>query len=429
MRFLPAFLALISSTAHATCPFEKPFNLQDQIVVAIEGAGAKIKEALKEKPPFNRACQFPGAITGRPKTNLLKREVPQRDSNGHSSQAFLKLVAAKVREKIETNANMTKDLAVCLQSSAPVCADAQNWARVQLPEFVKEARFHLSVAQSPYQFETRIGTQSLWNYRLDPLGTPKMVDWSYVSDQELVTARKTLDYYEREQTAQAKAGNPDSLLTRRFQHFEAYQTMMSTLPFVQYIRSESPDIGEIRYAVSETLKNIDKEQKAFVKIEKDIRKNPVPAGALKILAYASIVESVLLENPQYCGLATALQYSANDREIQNMIATGLPILAVSLIAPPLAGFAVGVAASASTIVSAQSNLNAERVRSFSQVYGDADYFQRVAAAQKRRDFSVVFAPMGLGAGGAVLSRVGSMLQVGSAVSKVGILTRAQSLAH
>lgn len=399
-----------------------------------------------EHAPFNYACKNRRSTVGRPPTGLFKREVPQTDNKGNTSRAFLKIVEAKIRKKIDENRNMAKAITTCTNSDKPQCKDIRVWVETALPEFVGQARFHLSVAQSPYEKKTWFNIASLSsNSDLDPLGMPKLRSWSPLSPDEKKLADETLKEYihtvKAEYPGAVKLERSEALIVLRFQHFEQYQAMMAQLPFLQYISSEKPTTDEVLAAAKELEKNIALEEKELDKISEVLKKEPkdptepLDPKALTLLKYTTQVEEALLENSKYCAIATSLVYTGDNRELGNTLALSLPILAVSMAAPPVAaalgasmamgmgiGLGAGAVMGAGFIYDSQRVLDQERVRSFSQFYGGPENLEaeRVRLAEADRDFQIISFPLNFAGAG-----VGSLAK--QALVKTGAIKAASKI--
>lgn len=366
-----------------------------------------------EHAPFNYACQNPKSTVGRPQTGLFKREVPETDGNGNTSRAFLKIVEAKIRQKIDENRNMAKAISNCAKSNESQCREIRSWVETALPEFVGQARFHLSLAQSHFETKTWVNlTSTFVNTNLNPLGTPKFRSWSRLSPEERIVAEKRMEKYigeiKAEQPNASESERLETLLVLRYQHFEQYHAMMSQLPFLQYISSEKPKPQEVLAAVKELENNIALEEKELDKITQALEKNPMDPKALTLLKYTTQVEEALLENSKYCAIATSLAFTLDNRELGNILGLSLPILAVSIAAPPVAGvlgastaMGTGISVGAGAILGAgfiydsQKYLDQERVRSFSQFYGGPENLEseRVRLAESERNFQIITFPL------------------------------------
>ncbi|MDG0816748.1 AAA family ATPase [Bdellovibrio svalbardensis] len=374
-----------------------------------------------EQAPFNFACQNANATVGRPKTSLFNRDVPLKDQKSYRSVDFLKQIESKIRSKIQDNKNMAKAVKTCLKQDSAKCAEIKDWTTNALPDFVGTARFHLSLAQSAHQIKTWFGkTSTNINTDLDSLGSPKLKHWDPLSAQEKAQAQKAMKIYQeqirkehKDSTAEEKK---EALLVLRYQHFEQYQSMMAQLPFLQYIQTAKPTPKDILNAVTELETNIATEEAELNKITKALAQNPLGTKSLDLLRYATLVEETLLEKPQYCAIATSLVFTSDNRELGNALAIGLPLLAVSIFAPPIAasmgasaltasgvGVGIGATAGAAFIYDSQKILDQERTRSFSQFYGDESglELEQVRVAESMRDFQVITMPLALTGTGAL----------------------------
>jgi hypothetical protein len=62
---------------------------------------------------------------------------------------------------------------------------------------------------------------------------------------------------------------------------------------------------------------------------------------LDLMQYRSIVEELLLKNPENCGMGASLVYMMNTVNQEDSLAIGLPIMAASFLAPPMIAIAAG----------------------------------------------------------------------------------------
>lgn len=310
----------------------------------------------------------------------------------------------------------------------------------------------MSLAQSQHQLATLVGhTMKIPNGNLTPLGTPKMFDWDPASREERSTAKKALLMYRKKIAEEFPSKSEDEkdrmLMAQRYAHFEIYQAMMADLPLLQYIRSETPDKAEILSAVSELEKNLTKEEQMVQGLSDALQKTPLPPEVLDFFNYSSLAEEILLENPQYCGLATSLSHTRTNRQIGNALAISLPIMAISFFAPPAAvalgssaavgtGIAIGsgVAAGGVFAYESQVDLEQERVRAFSHLYGEKDQsgrtdlsqLEQARLAEKTRNFQLLTLPMAFGGLGAFRSVA---IRAGTAASQLKVLGRAALTDH
>lgn len=347
----------------------------------------QVLEAVEdlEEPPFLKACKDdPELIKGRPVAgkNLMDTSVDANDNRGNKTTQFLDAVGAKLKANLEANTNIVDTLIRCLSSqqasSDSTCNDVKTWIDKPLKEYVKETRSHLAVAQSEHQL--RSYTKVAWkgvNKDLASLGSRKELRWEKVTEKELSEATRTLRSYEIEAAkAEMESKNTskvtrktsrgtrrlhpgfmnDYMLVKRYGHFNLYRSRMAELPILQYLKSAEPSRGEVLSAALKMKEDLNKEWAEFnkraqlLKKAKD-EKSPLHPSLLAWLGYNVEVESVLLEQPQACGLAMSLlEYDAG-RERAKALAIGLPLLAVSIVAPPVAiaagglgaGIAVGLA--------------------------------------------------------------------------------------
>lgn len=402
---------------------------------------AAVEEA--EVAPFAYACQEPGAIDGRPKTEHLSRKIPKQDAEGQKTTALLERLLKKIEDRVSENENMANVLNECLspRQAHPTCKDAQIWAQETLPKTVNEARYHLALSQSPASLRTWLQDSSeKLNSDLDSPGIYKEIAWEPLTESERKVAQKSLNEYRAEIEAETRKLHPnknskeykemvsDSILKVRYVfHHKQYQGIIAELPFLQYISSANPSPQHIREASQKLLANIQREKEFLkdmrahldqakandhcsrekIKMRANRRKcENISHELLRLLNYSSLLEETLLENPEYCGLATNLVYTSLSREIGNTVLVGLPIMAISFIAPPAVALVGGLGAGGAFIAYSQIELNRTKKRSLSQVYADpaSGELEDLKMLEDQRNLGIITLPLGLGLGSMAISK-------------------------
>ena len=114
---------------------------------------SEIRDEL-EQSPFMTVCNHPGALQGRPATGLMIRSVVEADSKGRTSRSFLKRVLEKVRTRVQDASGQIEKVKACMGRFRPGCTEVSQWLHTDLPEYVKSARYHLSLSQSQHELKT-----------------------------------------------------------------------------------------------------------------------------------------------------------------------------------------------------------------------------------------------------------------------------------
>ncbi len=390
-----------------------------------------------EASPFRVAChEPPGLLRQRPPTGLFRRQIPVRDSRGRNTRDFLRRIRERVQQKITENRNMLRSLETCLtRSRAPDgCEDLHVWADRELPAFVAEARQHLALAQTEHQVNSWFSRPHRdLNLQLSPQGTEKMVPWAPLTETERELAQERLRGYNREirseverRMADGRLPRPrasrarvssssasgrfsveadrfaaDAMLAQRFTHAQSYHAMISEIPLLQYLSSAQPSREEILGAVRRMQDNLRDEEKMAADAWKELESAPaerIPASALHFLRYQSFVEEELVREPADCGLITSVSHTQLNRDLGTGLAIGLPILAASIFAPPLAAFGIGAVAGLGFAYDSQLELDRTRTIAFSQLYADPAQGETrdVEAAGRARDMNLVLLPLSFG---------------------------------
>lgn len=426
MRLFPAAGALgsllfstsIASAQIGTCPDEWG---------AFMGQVAEIRQTAEsyEESPFQAACKEPpGLLKDRPATGLFRRAVPERDTKGNTAREFLKKVMGKVKNRVEESENLARNIRVCLKPDAPRgCAPLQKWLREELPSYVNEARYHLALGQSQREFGTWLGrTSTELNDDLDGLGSYKEIPWTPLTEDEKRLPAADLQTYRQEIRAEAtrrlQSGElnrqttrrfvDESLLAVRFQHYQTYYQMLAEVPLMQHLRGPGAGEKDILEALDRMEEQL-RAEKNFLRSKERLLNRPgeLDPEVLQMMNYNSFVEETLLESPGECGLATSLLYTSSNRELGNALAIGLPVMAISIFAPPLAGFAIGAAAGGGFALHSHLEYRQARARALSHVYGDRvgrpegvlpSDLPQLEASYRQRNYDLVTLPVGMGLG-------------------------------
>jgi hypothetical protein len=377
---------------------------------------AQVRDHIEESP-FMVACKEPpDLLKGRPPTSLFVRSVVEKDSHGRTSRDFLKKIIARVRQRISDTDNQIQNIQQCMSSTDQECAEISQWAHTTLPVFVKAARYNLSLAQSPSQIKTwlDISSQEV-NTQLKPLGSYKFEAWAPLTADEKVRAQSQLKQYKQEiaQTLQQRMSNGrlgedpktfvnEALIGVRYKHYLAYHETMAEVPLLQYLKGPEVTSTDLQNAFRKMEAGLNKESQNLNRLEKMLNtKGPLPADVLQLMNYNSEVEEILFADNKDCGLATSLLYTMTNRQLGNGLAVGLPILAVSLFAPPLIGVAAGLAAGSYGVYTDYKDFRDTQARTLNYIYGDSLHadLADLESSSKELKYSAITLPVGMGIGG------------------------------
>ena len=409
------------------------------------GNASEIKDAVDkyEKPPFAKACQAPGALKDRPSTSFLHIFPPTKDSSGHTSLDFLERVQKKVAAKVAENEQMGKAIGYCANpaNASLKCASGKAWISGELTKRLQVIRYNLALANNPDTNDGFFkGKRSLadLNSDMNTMGSYKEEAWQPLSEAEKADANRVLDSYKVKAMTESKGEKypnvfaKDMIRTLRYQHYQEYLRQMAQIPFAQYLKSGNPSEAEVQTAAAQFTKNVLKEKKKIDGLAKDIsdaRKNGggVPADVMELLNYSSIVEDTLLESPEYCGLATSLIYSRSNKDTAAALAIGLPVLAATFFAPPIAAVTIGIAGGAIGLANSQLALSEAKRQGLNNFYNDNDpdaaVLKQMSDAQKDRDLNIIALPAGYGMGVFAASTVRVMAKAAIAANRLGAGTR------
>lgn len=343
-----------------------------------------------EKAPFSEACQAPDSIKGRPATGLFVRKYPSQDTEGHKTADFLGNVLDLAVQKLDRDLTFVENLKSCYAEnrSKTECHEMRAFAEQQVPQLIKDVRFHLSVAQSPKDLISGFGqTNTTPNYRMRAWGTVKLKSWQLLDKDEYAVAKAALTAYQSEIIAHyLKAWNQEkytatyggrevikaSLIQVRFQHFQQYRSFMAAAPFLQYFTKADPTVQEVITAFEEFQANakVEKEMLAGyqIKLQGEATASETDVIVGTVMQYSAYIEFALMESPELCGLATSLMYTSSNRALGTAVSMGLPLLAASFFAPGLIAYPLGVLASAYFAMDAYHNYQTQKIRSGSVLF-------------------------------------------------------------
>ncbi len=338
----------------------------------------QISETIEaiEVSPFAKACHHPpGLLNGRPKTGLFRRALPETDSQGRTSRKLLTDLALAAISDIEGELHFLDAIDGCmggrLEKKSEVCKVVEEW-KTSLDETVREARIDLALSINASQYETLIKRSGLVdaNMGLDPHGTFKKTKWQVLNAEEAQLTKQILKEYRNESEAEAKKYGllpgteahkkfvQDAILGARLKNWSNYVKTISTHPILQYLTRYPIDRNELQTAIRELRGHL-RSDRAMAQakltalntttapivnefgIEIGKQSLPTPASALTLLDFQPQLERLLLAKPEFCGLATSLVLTKENRKIGNQLAIGIPIAVTGIALPFFTPWVVG----------------------------------------------------------------------------------------
>lgn len=387
------------------------------LLLALTGAPAW---GADEESPFNEACHEPGALRGRPATGLFVRGYPEADAQGRRSAEFLSDVVGLAVQKLDRDLTFAENLRACNggpRQDTAECAELQAFVKIQIPQLLKDVRFHLSVAQSPRDLNSGFGqTDTAPNYRMRALGTVKLKSWERLNEEEYALAKKTLKSYQDEiirhhlaawkrEKYTGSYGERQvikaSLIQVRFQHFQQYRSFMAAAPFLQYFTHADPTVDEVLAAFAEFERSAQQEKNLLTGYLHDLATAGFVGAAAgrtdeivgTILQYSAYVEFALMENPGFCGLAASLIYTQSNRALGTAIAVGLPLLAASFLMPGIAAYPLGIVVGAYFALDSYRNYQTQKTRAGSVLFLAPGGDGALADAQDQLSAEVILFPL------------------------------------
>lgn len=394
------------------------FILSNALILLV-AAAAHAEGTPQEPTPFAEACLDPGALAGRPSTNVLIRTYARVDKDGRKASDYLGVVLGYALEKLENDLTFVDNLAQChgeLKNS-PSCDELRSFTAKQVPQLIKDVRFHLALAQSPKDLSSTFGsTTTTPNYKMWAIGTVKIRDWERTTKEEYETAANVLKSYKNEIVqhylqlwnetkytgtyGQRMALNA-SLIQVRFQHFQQYRSLMAAAPFLQYFDSANPSVEETLTRFQEFKLNALKEKAYLQDLQAKLQGQPSDDDMDQVIAsalqYSAYVEFALMDNPEFCGLAASLMYTNMDRGLGTSLVIGLPLLAASFFMPGIVAYPLGIVASAFFVVDSLKNYDLANTRAMSVLFLDpgGDSNQTLLEARNNLEFEVMLFPLSL----------------------------------
>lgn len=415
-----------------------------------------------EQSPFSTACHEPEALRDRPKTGLFHRSIPNTDKFGNSSKELLNLVGETALSDLEGEDGFLKAVEDCISNPnrADVCPPAirttiGEWKSAFL-KTIAGARIDLALSQDAKDYGTILSHSSAksLNTELDSRGTQKEKSWKPLSPSERETASGILEDYIAEAKAKAaeshKVGSSeykkfvnDAVLGARLKNGYNYVNTLSRMPLLQFVNSEKPSDQEILDGIKIMRKHIAEDIKATkenLKIANqnvsiiygrsgvEVRRVPrteIDPRALSLLDFSPQLEAILRENPKFCGLATSLVNTKDNRKIGNSLALGIPLAVTAIVVPFFTPWIIGagVGAAAGSVAVVESKLSRDEaahrfmtVVEYENVHQDrpTEPYQRLAEADKEFKVSLILPPAG-----AILGGVGKTVEVTRAALNIG----------
>ncbi len=423
----------------------------------------QISEAIEEAEvaPFAKAChEPPGLLKGRPETGLFRRALPETDAKGNSSRAFLKELALSAISDLEGETSFLDAIEGCLtgkeKKDSDVCGVVFEWES-SLAETVRGARIDLALSINANQYDTLIKKSGhiSANLALDPHGTLKKEDWKPLDKAESDLTKKILEEYKTEATSEAqkrghKPGSEsynrfvsDAILGARLKNWASYAKVISTHPILQYITTSPLNRTELLGAVKILRGHLNQDTKmAKEKLELlgkttapvygrsgvkvGIKSLPTPTDALALLDFTPQLERLLLENPKYCGLATSLVLTKDNRKLGNQLALGIPITAAAIALPFFTPWIIGASFGAAAGGAAVLETKLERDHAFHRFLAVLEHetgaeettsprYQDLTKADKEFKVSLFLPPAG-----AILGGAGKTIEVTKSALNIGV---------
>ncbi|NCN42024.1 hypothetical protein GW916_12335 [bacterium] len=407
------FIALISLSAlfpHALgdsvqC---KP-NITTDRLSEIKDLSQHIKEASQDSP-FEMACKKSGNNLSEPKVSFLGDQLPKEDSNGVLAKEFFNEVLDRIEYLNKENSLGAKNLNYCTGEGSEIedCKDLKNWSENILVEEVKDARYHLSLSQDPKSLASGFGRASLSiNRKLSSPSFHKELPWSPLTKSESQLAEETLREYVNEIKQDLSNGSfscstekhkrtPNKCLNLELQnirrdHSEQYEEILTKAPILQFISSDHPTLSDVHAASKEIQNQLEKESKNIAELRDlvnniDVSKKVnvqsggrtmsfeliggMPPKLAEIFRYNHLVEGFLLNNPKYCGIASALKKKMTYNDLKQDLSVIVPTLAISIFGTPLAGVLAGGAASGHFVTKRWKEYDLEKNITLSEIVGE-----------------------------------------------------------
>lgn len=336
---------LISSAKTSPC---EPTDFEKFVKSSHEIALKEEKEL--DKSPYHYACQQRYDLYKPPTFRSIFSDLNIEDKYGNTSLGFMKELSAAVMryadEKISTLDGLEKCLTI--KKQAPECSETLKSLNTDVPNYLALARYHLSMAVDPTSSPNASTTRP--NTRLKDLTSYKEFSWSpLTADEQTVAQADIKDYFSQASaTTNPKLKKYDQMKETlrkvqiiRGRHMDAYQMMLSEFPLMNYLNKANPSESEVLSAIRIMKARAVKEYVKLFKAQKSLDSG-VTSDSFLFLNYKSVLEGLLLKNPTYCGLSVSLMKIRNDRQHAVGTMVGFPLMAATLLAPPLIPGTAGI---------------------------------------------------------------------------------------
>ncbi len=453
------FLLLFASSALAA---KNPFTY------ACKEEGFKIKQDQRMGITSESMGHFgfeeipsPIDLSQAPQTTFWRPRIPFADPIQNTlSFDLVELVLAQAQQRVIESRNIAENITYCMEVENPPqeCNLMFQWMREEVPKFVREARYHLALSQSPHAFDSKLQkAKTELNHKLKSWSLYKHKKWKEmdVGGREYAKAQAALDNYKTsiaEEFAQkVERGEIEQsdwndffntkLIVMRMQHYDKYMAMHSILNMMQYLEHPDTNRLDIYEAARFALERLDREQEHIDKLlalNQESRNEYDPSASLyavrgqyigpnlefmKAVQYTQQLEEVLLYYPEYCPLASSMVRYVRNQELNQMLQLGLPLLATSFMLPPISGMLVGLA-SGLGFASHTEYLFQKKIDLYlGHIYGDQQglAYEELSALKRAKDFEWFLLPTALGGIGILGNGPkAAKLAVGSAIKDISL---------
>ncbi len=415
-------------------------------------------ETYGARPSPYYACAGPRInLTGQVQTSWISRRVPTEDQSGNQTKDFFVELQKRIQARAQSNLDLTNDIIRCFriprtEARTQDCQETRSWINPaqfppppasNLPESlayqIRLARMNLALADSSPGFYDSFTP----NTSLDAYGF-KAIPWNSLNATETQAAQDYLSRYKEsfksvhhltEQQFQSLLKPYDRLavegqvysnpmnvsdgenryrvlqselnrqMTRvRNQHLNVYRGILSQYPIINYLSSDNPSVTEVVAAANRIKINAENELNIIKEQGENLRNTTgqrFTNDTLNLLDYQSIVEEVLMDRPDFCAVATTAQGARDKRDLRGALMMA-PLLAVCLLAPPLAGVAIGIGVGSAFAISSYTDYKSQQQAAYAAPLNDgslrADQ-DTVDAARTQLITDLVMIPVsGIGAG-------------------------------
>lgn len=340
------------------------------------------EETWDSQPSPYYSCTLRKTSTDHGRVWNLQRQIPVRDKRDIKTKDFLLALADKVEAAAADNLKMTKSLTQCFSvvfrtHASENCREMRQWAlppkeNPETPDKdslwynVRASRAHLALSSGNRLSSAEATTI---NRKLNPLGSYKNTHWNELDDAELAKAQKNMDVYKKQfqklksltdtqmqdlvnlrnqQGHQLRKEYLHEFRKMRRKHLDEYRKIISKFPLINYLSSPQPTEAEIYSAGMRMQENAQSELariRDLKKILRELKTDVIPNSTLLLTDYGGLVEGLLSERPEFCAVATSTYLVRGERELGNAILMTAPLLAATVLAPPMAAVAISVAAS------------------------------------------------------------------------------------